>query len=70
MPVTHEIAVVAKPHMDRPSILRMNYVGITELSEPDTRSCEEMTQIPSLESGNGSEKSGNIPEPEPSSPGR
>ena len=37
-PVTHEIAVVEEPHMDRPSILRTNYVRITELSEPDTRS--------------------------------
>ena len=35
---THEIAVVEEPHMDRPSILRTNYVRITELSETDTRS--------------------------------
>ena len=67
-PVTHEIAVVEEPHMDYPTILRTNYVRITELSEPDTRSLEDMTQAPNLESGNGPEKSGNISEPEPSSP--
>ena len=42
-PVTHEIAVVEEPHMDRPSILRTNYVRITKLSEPDTRPREETT---------------------------
>lgn len=67
-PVTHEIAVVEEPHMDRPSILRTNYVRNTELSELDTRSREETTQTPNLESGNEPEKSGNIPEPKLSSP--
>ena len=43
-PVTHEIAIVEEPHMDYPSTLRTNYVRITELSEPDTRSREDMTQ--------------------------
>ena len=33
---THEIAVVEKPHTDYPSILRTNYVRITDLPEPDT----------------------------------
>ena len=63
-PVTHEIAAVEEPHMDYPSTLRMNYVQITEISEPDTRSQEDMTQTPKLESGNGPEKLGNIPESE------
>ena len=55
-PFTHEIAVVEEPHMDYPSTLRTNYVRITELSEPDTRSREDVTQTPNLESGNGPEK--------------
>ena len=67
-PVTHEIAVVEEPHMDYPSMLRTNYVRITELSEPDTRSREDMTETSNLESGNGPKKSGNIPEPELPSP--
>ena len=63
-PVTHEIAVVEEPHMDRPSILRTNYVRITEISEPNTRSRENMAQTPDLESGIGPEKSGSTPDPE------
>ena len=35
-PATHEIAVVEEPHTGCPSTLRMNYVRITELSEPNT----------------------------------
>ena len=66
--VTHEIAVVEEPHMDYPSTLRMNYVRITELYEPDTRSREDMTQTPDLESGIGPEKSGSTLDPELSSP--
>ena len=61
-PVTHEIAVVEEPHRDYPSTLGMNYVRITELSEPDTHSREDVTQTPNLKSGNGPEKLGNIPE--------
>ena len=60
-PVTHEIAVVEQQRMDSPSILRTNYVRISELSEPDTHSGEDMTQTPNLESGGGPEKLGNIP---------
>ena len=67
-PVTHEIAVVEEPHMDYPSILRTNYVRITELSKPDTCSREDMTQTPDLESSIGPEKSGSTPDPELSSP--
>ena len=40
---THEIAVVEEPHTDRPSTLRMNYVRITKLLEPNTCSKEDMT---------------------------
>ena len=43
-PVTHEIAVVEEHHPNSPSTLRMNYVRISELSEPDTCSREDMTQ--------------------------
>ena len=44
LPATHEIAVVEEPHKDYPSILRTNYVRITELPEPDTRSREDITR--------------------------
>ena len=50
-PDTHEIAVVEEPHADYPSILRTNYVRITELPEPDSRSREDMAQIPDVGSG-------------------
>ena len=63
-PATHQIAVVEEQRIDSPSILRMNYVLISELSKVDTRSREDMTQTPNLESGGGPEKLGNIPEPE------
>ena len=53
---THEIAVVEEPRTDYPSILRTNYVRITELSEPDTHSREDITQTPNLESGGGPKK--------------
>ena len=64
LPVTHEIAVVEEQHIDSPSILRTNYVRISELSELDTRSWEDMTQTPNFKSGDGPEKLGHIPEPE------
>ena len=67
-PVTHEIAVVEEPHMDYPSTLRTNYVRTNKLSEPDTRSWEDMTQTPNLESGKWPEKLGNILESELPSP--
>ena len=63
-PVTHQIEVVEEQISDSSSILRMNYVQIPELSEPDTRSPEDMTQTMNLESDSGPEKLGNIPEPE------
>ena len=63
LPVTHQIAVVEQCS-NSSSILRTNYVRITELSEPDTRPREDMAQAPNLESDSGPEKLGNIPEPE------
>ena len=63
-PVTHQIAVVEEQCSDSPSILRMNYVWIPELSEPDTHIREDMAEDPNLESGSGPEKLGNILEPE------
>ena len=51
--VTHEIAVVEEHRTNSTSILRMNYVRIFELSEPDTRSRKDTTQTPNLRSGDG-----------------
>ena len=64
LPATHEIAVVEEPHKDYPSILRTNYVWITELSEPNTYSKEDMTRVSDLESGIGPKRLGNTPDPE------
>ena len=64
LPVTHQIAVVEEQCSDFSSILRMNYVRILELSEPDTRLWEDMIQTPNLESNSRPEKLGNILEPE------
>ena len=36
-PITHQIAVVEEQCDDSPPMLRMNYVRISELTEPDTR---------------------------------
>ena len=47
---------------DSSSILRTNYVRIPELSEPDTRLREDITQALDLESGSRPDLSGNIPE--------
>ena len=63
-PVTHQIVVVEEQHSDSSSILRMNYLRIPELSEPNTRLQEDMAQASNLESDSGPEKLGNIPEPE------
>ena len=63
-PATHEIAVVDEPHTGRPSILRMNYVRITELSKPNTYSKEDMTRVPDIESGIGPKRLGDTPDPE------
>ena len=59
--VTHQIAVVEEQCSDSSSILGTNYVRIPELSEPDNRLREEMTEAPNLESDSGPEKLSNIP---------
>ena len=63
-PATHEIAVVEEPHADYPSILKTNYVRITEFSEPNTHPKDYMTQATDIESGAGPKVSGNTPDPE------
>ena len=55
-PVTHQIAVVEEQYNNSSPILRTNYVRISELTEPDTRSREDMPQTPNLESDCGPEK--------------
>ena len=61
-PVTHQISVVEEQSDNSPPILRMDYVWITELTKPDTRSREDAPQVSDLEPDSGSEKLGNIPE--------
>ena len=63
-PVTHHVAVVEEQCGDSSSILRTNYVRIPELSEPDTRLREDITQTLNLESGSGPNSSSNIPKSE------
>ena len=63
-PVTHQIAVVEEQCGDSPSILRMNYVWIPELSDQDTRSREDAALTLNPESGHIPNPQGNIPEPE------
>ena len=58
--VTHHVAVVEGQCGDPSSILRTNYVRIPELSEPDTRLQEDITQALNLESGSGLDLSENI----------
>ena len=60
--VTHHVAVVEEQCGNSSSILRTNYVRIPEISEPDTRLQEDITQALNLESGSGLDSSGNIPE--------
>ena len=48
-PVTHHITVVEEQCDDLSSILRTNYVRIPELSEPDTRSREDIALTLNLE---------------------
>ena len=63
-PITHQIAVVEEQYNNSSSTWRTNYVWIPKLSEPDTRSREDMAQALNLESDGGPEKLGDIPEPE------
>ena len=62
-PVTHHIAVVEEQCGVSSSILRTNYVRIPELSEPDTRLREDITQALNLESGSGPDFSGHRKQP-------
>ena len=41
-PVTHQIAVMEEQNINSSSLLRMNYVRIPELSEPDTQLREDV----------------------------
>ena len=45
-------------------MLRMNYVRISELAEPDTHPRKDVSRPPNLESDGGPEKLVDIPEPE------
>ena len=58
--VTHQIAVVEEQNGNSSSILRMNYVRIPELFEPDTHLRGDVAQAPNLESGSGPQILGNI----------
>ena len=63
-PITHQIKVVEE-QCDKPSsILRMKYVRISELEEPDTCPRNDVPYPPNQESDDGPEKSVDIPEPE------
>ena len=62
--VTHHVVVVEEQCGDSSSILSTNYVRIPELSKPDTRLREDITQALNLESGGGPDLSGNTPEHE------
>ena len=63
-PITHQIAVVEEQNNNSSSILRTDYVRISELEEPDTCPWNDMPCPPNLESGGGPQKSVDIPEPE------
>ena len=63
-PITHKIAVVKEQYNESSSILRTNYVRISELEEPDTRPRNDMPCPPNLESDGGPGKPVDIPEPE------
>ena len=56
--------VVEEQNGNSSSILRMNYVRIPELFEPDTHLRGDVAQAPNLESGNGPQILGNILESE------
>ena len=64
-PITHQIAVVEEQNDNSSYILRMNYVWISKLEEPDTYPPSDVPCPPNLESDDGPKKSVDIPEPEP-----
>ena len=61
--ITHQIAVVEEQNNNSPSILRTNYVRISELEEPDTCPRNDMPCPSNLESHGRPEKSVDLPEP-------
>ena len=63
-PITHEIAVVEEQNNNPSSMLKTNYVRISELDEPDNCLRNDTPSPPNLESDVGPEKSVDIPEPE------
>ena len=54
-PITHQIAVVEEQDNYSSSILRTNYVRISELKEPDTCPRNDVPCPPNLESDDGPE---------------
>ena len=62
-PITHQIAVVEEQINNSSSILRTNYVRISELEELDTRPWNNTPYPLNLELDGGPEKSVDIPEP-------
>ena len=63
-PITHQIALVEEQNNNSSSMLKMNYVRISELEEPDTCLRNNMPCPSNLGSDVGPEKSVDIPEPE------
>jgi len=55
-PITHQITVVEERCNDSSPILRMIYVRISDLTNPDTYPREDMPRTPNLESDCGPEK--------------
>ena len=47
--ITHQIAVVEEQHNNSPSVLRMNYVRISNIKDPDTRPWKDLPLPPNLE---------------------
>ena len=63
-PITHQIALVEEQNNNSSSMLKMNYVRISELEEPDTCPQNDAPCPSNLESDVRPEKSIDIPEPE------
>ena len=64
LPITHQIAVVEEQDDNSSSILRTNYVWISELEEPETYLQKDMPCPPNIESDDKPKKSADIPMPE------
>ena len=63
-PITHQIAVVEEQNNNSPSILRTNYVRISELEESYTCPWNDIPCPPNMESDGRPEKLVDLPEPE------